>query len=285
MDAPDHLAVDTPAAVGHGPRRQQAGDVPTRVRDVELVLLLAGADIAALAGPALAAALREVALLYGGAGPFVVPGRPGRPGRRGQVVRPRLRTTVLAPGVVAGERLGVDRVEVGSAAFDAVTRVADPAVRHHDPHALAVAVRGALRAEGAVPLLVLTDLEITGAPGTRFPVWEVVPGGAVVSTAPLDPRFWGLRAADRTGRAALMKRRARAGVASLAGQLLGLSRCANPRCFLYLCIDDPLVLDLLEVVGPEHGVEALAGATFVDDPRSPQEAARVRRGHEEGGEP
>ena len=120
-----------------------------------------------------------------------------------------------------------------------------------DPGPLADRVRGLLEAFGHTPdaLLVVTDQEITPPREWRYILWDGEGDWAVVSTAPMDPVYWGLLDEDPTVQ---VKRRARAASICEIGSMLGLERCENPRCFMYGNVDSVLRLDRMWLIGDEH---------------------------------
>jgi hypothetical protein len=122
-----------------------------------------------------------------------------------------------------------------------------------------------------VPLIVVTDLEITPPEGWNYVIWwDDEKGGQVVSIPPTDPGYWGTSDKNRL---ATIKHRVRTGLLSIVGELLGLERCSNDRCFLYQDVDAASTLDSMMWLGPEHHLAARAGQGFA---RSRREATRVQ---------
>jgi hypothetical protein len=120
-----------------------------------------------------------------------------------------------------------------------------------DPGPLADRVRAMLSEHGheAEMLQVVTDQEITPPPDWRYILWDGDDDWGVVSTAAMDPEYWGLLDGDPT---ALIKRRARAAAISQVGSKLGLARCENARCFLLGNVGSVLQLDRMRLIGDEH---------------------------------
>jgi len=118
-----------------------------------------------------------------------------------------------------------------------------------------------------VPLVVLTDAEITPPPDWRYIIWDSIPAGGVVSEAPLDPIYWGSSANGQRG--AVIKQRARAACCSVVGSLLGLRRCDNPSCFLFEPVEAFTQLDHMVLVGSEHDIKELAQLGFLPGESAP----------------
>jgi len=123
--------------------------------------------------------------------------------------------------------------------------------------------------------LIVSDLELAPPPSWRYVVWDVIPSGAVVSLAPVDPKYWSEPVQDETHRHQVIKSRTRAACISVVGSLLGLQRCENPTCFMYSNVDSVVRLDDMIHLGPEHGVTELAGRGF-DVGGDPRQAASIR---------
>ena len=97
-------------------------------------------------------------------------------------------------------------------------------------------VLGALVQEAVQPTgwtLIVTDIELQPPPDWRYIISDGFVGGAVVSTAPLDPRYWREPIDSETHRVRVLKTRARAACISVVGSLLGLQHCSNYDCFLF----------------------------------------------------
>ena len=113
---------------------------------------------------------------------------------------------------------------------------------------------------GEESVVTVTDAEITPPPEWRYVIWESFDSGdAVISFAPLDPKYWGDRDPDRVN---TIKRRVRAALLGVTGGLLGLEECDNTRCFLYKNVDSVSVLDNMIALGLEHGVPGLTNKVF-----------------------
>lgn len=160
---------------------------------------------------------------------------------------------------VADEALSPDGVVVDG---DLVARIADESrldPTTHDQWIIGDLVLQALQPPGTA--VIVTDLAIKPPPELRYLIWDVVPGCAVVSLAPLDHLYWGMTV-DEEERARVIKRRVRAACLSIAGTLLGLSRCENERCYLFAGVDSVLRLDEMVYLGPEHRVEPLESRSY-----------------------
>jgi hypothetical protein len=147
--------------------------------------------------------------------------------------------------------------------------------RAHDQRELASGARLAIGIEGT--MLLVTDQAIIPPSGLRYLIWDPVSNGAVLSTATLDPSYWGRQSSLDADRIAVMKRRTRAACITVVGAFLGLYRCDNPLCFLYGNIDSVTRLDEFVQVGPEHRVEQLTGRGFPldGDPNEPAPVVRI----------
>jgi hypothetical protein len=157
----------------------------------------------------------------------------------------------------------------GGVSLDQLRRAKGPFVRANKE-----TVDAFVRRELAVPkgdrLLVVTDFEITPPAGWRYIIWDDVNGTEVVSTAPVDPRYWRM-AEDQ--RVAVIKHRVRTACLSVIGDWLGLTPCENETCFLYSDVESSTVLDTMVHLGEEHKVSVLAWRGFeplVDDPERVQ---------------
>lgn len=124
-------------------------------------------------------------------------------------------------------------------------------------------VRGVLGRDCDAPLVVVTDLALTPPEGWSYVIWdEDTEEGLVVGVPPTDPGYWGAKDEDRL---ATIKHRVRTAMLSIVGELLGLERCANDRCFLYQDVDASSTLDPMLWLGPEHELAELAGRGFRPD--------------------
>jgi hypothetical protein len=130
----------------------------------------------------------------------------------------------------------------------------------YDHRILGQAVREIVDTDGTI--LVVTDQEITPPKNWRYIIWDILPGGAVMSIASTDPVYWGDREVTDSERLKSIKRRVRATCITITAVLLGISRCDNPRCYLKSDIDSVLQIDEMMYFGPEHGVPELANRGF-----------------------
>ncbi len=151
-----------------------------------------------------------------------------------------------------------------------------------DQERLASAVRSYMPSEFRdMPMLLVIDQEITPPRDWRYIIWDMASSGSVISTAPLDPRYWRDRTPQRIG---AIKHRVRVAALNITGSLLGLKRCSNDCCFLYDNVESTDVLDSMLILGPEHGWSDLAGYGYSPRPRHPerlQSISLVRTGKEE----
>jgi hypothetical protein len=142
-----------------------------------------------------------------------------------------------------------------------------------DQEQLARYVHDALRAFGGDDhSLIVTDFEITPPPDSRYIIWGGVSGGAVVSSAPLDPRYWRM---PEERRSAVLKHRVRTACLSITGEWLGFSRCENTTCFLYDNVDSVTTLDTMVQFGAEHKVADLAFRGFAPVNTEPERVQLV----------
>jgi hypothetical protein len=103
--------------------------------------------------------------------------------------------------------------------------------------------------------VVVTDLVLVPPEGWRYIIWS----RDVISIAPTDPKFWNMKEANRKS---ILKHRVRTACLSVTGQLIGLKRCDNERCFLCKNVDSVTRLDDMVVLGPEHNIGALSQKGF-----------------------
>lgn len=136
-----------------------------------------------------------------------------------------------------------------------------PRARSLDQEKLARSVRPLLgpHAETA-NLILVTDQEITPPPEWRYILWDGWERDSIVSLAAMDPVYWGEVDDERS---VTLKRRARAACCSAVGEVMGLERCHNPKCFLYAAVDSVLRLDDMEFIGAEHELAPLTGVGFL----------------------
>lgn len=125
-------------------------------------------------------------------------------------------------------------------------------------------------------VLVCTDQPIRPPEDWRYILWDFVENDVVVSTAAMDPSYWGERTPDRVS---TIKHRMRTAALSATGCQLGLNRCSNSSCLLYRDVTSVACLDSMLLLGPEHGVSSLEGFGFAPrpkDPSRPQEILPMR---------
>lgn len=141
-----------------------------------------------------------------------------------------------------------------------------------DAMALVGHVGEAVGARG--PCVVVHDRPLQPPPDLRYVIWNPVPGGVAVSSAALDPAYWGERA-DDSQRIDAVRRRLRAALCSVLGSTIGLLRCDNPTCFLFANVSRVTSLDAMVHIGPEHGAPALTGRGFTSAGNDPTQTAEV----------
>lgn len=125
--------------------------------------------------------------------------------------------------------------------------------------------------------LIVTDQEMTPPKGWSYIIWDGIPHGAMVSIAPIDPRYWREDEADRIN---VIKHRVRTALLCATGQLLGFERCENEHCFLFSDVDSVVRLDEMIELGDEHQVTALVGYGYrplVPDPNKVQDIVAFSR--------
>lgn len=129
-------------------------------------------------------------------------------------------------------------------------------------------------------LLVCTDQQIRPPEDWRYILWDVVGKDVVVSTAAMDPNYWGARIPDRV---ATIKHRMRTAALSGTGEQLGLKRCSKAICLLYREVVSVECLDTMLLLGREHGVSSLEGLGFDPRPREPGERQEILEMRGSGG--
>lgn len=127
--------------------------------------------------------------------------------------------------------------------------------RTYDARKIAGSVRQLPEMEQARAQVIVTDQELTPPRDWRYVIWD----RGVISTVPTDPEYWQMQDPHRI---AVIKHRVRTACISVVGTHIGLRRCDNERCFLYDRVESVLRLDRMVELGPEHGIEALAGRGF-----------------------
>jgi predicted Zn-dependent protease len=148
-----------------------------------------------------------------------------------------------------------------------------------DQDALAKRMRALVDRHGALgeELLLVTDRELTPPRGWRYILWQRTESAWVVSTAPMDPDYWGIEDPQRVRK---IKQRARAACMIAVGLALGLERCENPQCFMFERVDSVTRLDVMRGIGDEHkefpAVESVGFSPVdVTDPREEQPLAKA----------
>jgi hypothetical protein len=247
---------------------------------IELALFLTDANAAVTVGRALWAALCEVEEFFSGVGRLNVP-----IGRSEHVVDvlPTFRKAILAPAKLDDlasrpdvEELATPRYESARsklARVDSLGRV--------DCQELGTQLRSTLESKDI--LVVVTDIEIVPPTHLRYLIWDVFIDGALVSTAPISPRYWGEWDTAYGDPVRVMKWRTRAACLAVVGSLLGMTRCYDDRCYLYQTIDAVTRLDGMVHVGKEHGVDRLTGYGFPDFEATPEAIAPVQSSSEPKG--
>lgn len=131
-----------------------------------------------------------------------------------------------------------------------------------DANVLAVRTQELLGQRAASKILsIVTDQEITPPPQWRYVIWGGDATATVISTAPIDPRYWGIQT-NSQARLQTIKQRVRAACCCVAGAHLDLERCENPQCFMYSSVDSVTNLDEMICIGREHGIPELTGMGF-----------------------
>ena len=248
---------------------------PPRSIPITQLLLLGDATAAREMGDVLWLALDEVRRLFTLADEsacFSVP----LPDGSLVAVRPEIQIRLLAPTAVpfvAGDHwLAGGKPRARTVIEQAIGgRVGSGISLDHS--ALAGSVQTQLGLDEGIPLVLVTDQPVTPPPHMRYAIWQPVAGGVVLSTAALDPAYWGRTASGEADadRLRVLKHRTRAASATVIGSLIGLYRCDNPTCFLFEDVDSVTRLDGMLRIGAEHAVPELADRGFAqeDDPRQP----------------
>jgi len=118
-------------------------------------------------------------------------------------------------------------------------------------------------------LVAITDLELTPPPQWRYLISDGAAGDSVISIAPIDPRYWREREADRVG---IIKHRVRTACLAVVGETLGLKECDNEKCIMFGNVDSVTRLDTMVLLGPEHNIEGLIEQGFSAKPSNPLES-------------
>jgi hypothetical protein len=226
------------------------------------VLLLSSGEAATSLGPTLWAVLEEVETLY----------------------NHQRRRAVFARQMMASSDVAAEGEGTLTERFGEVSEHDLPTLRAEaegvylgtlDAERLAELVRKQLGVPDRRRLLILTEHEITPPKDWAYILWLETPSGTVVSTAALDPDYWGIQEPDRLK---VIKHRARAACMTATGILLEFKRCDNASCYLFTDIDSVTRLDLMVAIGPEHdefaGDEAIGYWKTIEDPEVVEPIAR-----------
>jgi hypothetical protein len=117
--------------------------------------------------------------------------------------------------------------------------------------------------------VVVTDLVLVPPPNWRYIIWSK----DVISIPPVDPKYWHMQESNRK---TIIKHRVRTACLSVVGQLMGLQRCNNERCFLFRDVDSVTRLDDMVVLGPEHDIKALSQRGFEIFSIKPEEVQDIQ---------
>ena len=167
---------------------------------ITLLLLLGDATTARERGDVLWLALDEVRRLFtrdGAPTTFDIRLTDGRLA----AVRPEIRMLLLAPTAVphvAPEYWLAGGGERASAVIRQTLNDVAGSRGGVDHGVLARSVQAQLRLDERESLVIVTDYPITPSPNWRYAIWQPVAGGAVLSTAALDPEYWGRTALGET---------------------------------------------------------------------------------------
>jgi predicted Zn-dependent protease len=137
-----------------------------------------------------------------------------------------------------------------------------------DPDHLGKAVRDLLETSPDI-VVVVTDQELMPPPNWRYMIAcdaTSVDGMSLVSTAPIDPRYWSQDSADRLS---IIKHRVRSAVLGIVGEWLGVRACDNPQCVMCEPLDTVYALDSMVMLGKEHPIPELAMRGFDPRPDNP----------------
>lgn len=136
----------------------------------------------------------------------------------------------------------------------------------HDHAALGASISACITDITGVELgsvIIVVDREIVPPTEWRYVLWNSFPGGTVISTAPMDPNYWGTPLPDdHPERKLEMKQGVRASALCVTGTRIGLSRCENPNCFMFAAVDSVSRLPEMRQLGPEHTVVGLDRGAF-----------------------
>ena len=256
-----------------------------RLIPITQLLLLGDAKTARELGDVLWLALDETRRLFtpdGAPAAFNIP----LPGGRLVAVQPEIQMLLLARTAVphvAREHWLEGGESHAVAVIEQALKDAADSRSSLDHSALASSVQAQLGRDETIPLLLVTEQPVTPPPHWRYAIWQPVAGGVVLSTAALDPTYWGetTRGEVDVARLRVLKHRTRAASATVVGSLIGLYRCDNPTCFMFGNIDSVTRLDGMLHLGAEHAVPELTGRGFAreEDPCKP---ARITTRRDQG---
>jgi hypothetical protein len=233
---------------------------------VSQVLLLRDQKLSHDVGPAIWASFEEVRRFFGKVEPLEVHHEAFS--ARIQPEFSRCYVSRLVPEQLSPEHAVSDADEI-----ERLWRESVGSTGVYDQRVLGELVGALVKPEGTMVLV--TDVELIPPPDWRYIIWDTFPLGCIVSLAPLDPRYWGERM-RHDDRVHTIKSRARAAMISIVGSLVGLTRCANDRCYLFADVDSVLRLDEMTHLGPEHEVATLSFQAFADE-TSPEDVQKVIR--------
>jgi hypothetical protein len=243
---------------------------------IDQVLVFKDEEKSAQLGPALWAALEEVSRYFTPNSPDGWLELPLPSTSQGTArVRPVFRRRYVAPVAPAEleDALGGDYQPLDEKDTMLLWSEAERRNNVYDPVTLGVAISNRFGLESSI---VVVDQEIQPPSNWRYVIWSGYPGGAVISFVPIDPQYWGSSSSqdgpdqDRLNE---IKRGVRASAMSVAGSFVGLSRCDNPRCFMFAAVDSVTRLDEMLSLGPEHSVLGLARGAFPPRQEDPNEVA------------
>jgi hypothetical protein len=110
-------------------------------------------------------------------------------------------------------------------------------------------------------VVVVTDRELAPPEDWRYMIWDWDEGAryAVISIAPLDPEYWGVRDKERLQD---LKHRVRTAAINAAAPLLGVKWCTRRACLLNEAVTGVGSLDAMIALEPGHDRLRAAGKGF-----------------------
>lgn len=117
-------------------------------------------------------------------------------------------------------------------------------------------------------VFIVTDQELRRPKEWRYILWENFGPDAVISAAPMDPRYWRARVDDSAVQ--IVKHRIRSTLLNAIGENIGVIRCENEECFSYGNIDSVARLDAMLHFGAEHRIDTLTNRGFAPEMRDPK---------------